>query len=220
MPTSLHDGSIGAALRPLVDFQKSAAGIATSKSAKKTSTDALEPTPVDGGTFCLSDQAKWLPKVGLLEPFSEHGTREIPCYYTDSGSAPGATRTPNLLIRRSPSGVLRRPQECIRPLAEWFRFHLCPRPSSVIHHEWLPTWLPAGALAAIGQPGHWPRRRPTHGAETPGWGMCTAGCRAGCGFGDGGWLALPPKRNGCLTPWGTNLGEGGDADSDASLCGR
>jgi hypothetical protein len=69
---------------------------------------------------------------------------------------PGGTRTPNLLIRRSPSGVPGRPQECIRPLAEWFRFHPCPRPSSVIHREWLPTWLPARALPAIWQHGHWP----------------------------------------------------------------
>jgi hypothetical protein len=80
-------------------------------------------------------------------------------------SAPGATRTPNLLIRRSSSGVHGCPHECIRPLAECFRFHRGPRPSSVIHREWLPTWLPGRAMPATWQQRSWLPRRPKYGAE-------------------------------------------------------
>jgi len=85
---------------------------------------------------------EWLPKVGLLEPFNEHGTRETPCYYMNFGSAPGATRTPNLLIRRSPSGVHRGPGVSIQTGTGGFGFHWSPAPSTPVQREWLPTWLP------------------------------------------------------------------------------
>ena len=60
-------------------------------------------------------------------------------------SAPGATRTPNLLIRRSPSRVHGCPQESMLLGTEGLRFHRRPQPSAAIHREWLPTWLPARA---------------------------------------------------------------------------
>ena len=48
----------------------------------------------------------------------------------------------NLLIRRSPSPVHRRPQPSTQPETQGFRFHQRPQPSTPVHTEWLPTWLP------------------------------------------------------------------------------
>ena len=45
---------------------------------------------------------------------------------------PGGTRTPNLLIRKSPSAV-----------------HRSPQPSTRIHTGWLPTWLPGTYIVNI-----------------------------------------------------------------------
>ena len=63
-------------------------------------------------------------------------------YYHAFYSTPGGTRTPNLLIRRSPSGVHSRPQPSTQPGTRGFRVHRRPQPSAAIHREWLPTWLP------------------------------------------------------------------------------
>ena len=91
---------------------------------------------------------EWLPQhdVGLSDA---PPARRNPRSRRDSGSAPGATRTPNLLIRRSPSGVRGRPVESRGPgaIGSWVRRR--PLPSSRVHREWLPTWLPAGALPAM-----------------------------------------------------------------------
>ena len=57
-------------------------------------------------------------------------------------STPGGTRTPNLLIRRSPNRVHGCPRESTRAGTTGFRVHWRPRPSTAAHREWLPTWLP------------------------------------------------------------------------------
>jgi len=56
-------------------------------------------------------------------------------------SAPGATRTPNLLIRRSPTGVHGRPRPSAEPGSAGFRVHRRPQRSGRIQCGWLPTWL-------------------------------------------------------------------------------
>ncbi len=61
------------------------------------------------------------------------------------------TRIPNLLIRRSPSAVHRRPQLSTHAGTKGFRFHRRPQPSTPVHSEWLPTWLPR--LTAIWEVG-------------------------------------------------------------------
>lgn len=57
-------------------------------------------------------------------------------------STSGGTRTTNLLIRRSPSPVHRRPQPSTQPETTGFRVHRRPHTSTAVHSEWLPTWLP------------------------------------------------------------------------------
>jgi hypothetical protein len=73
------------------------------------------------------------------------------CNYRGFSSAPGVTRTPNLLIRRSPSGVPGGPRPSRYGSATGFRFHQRPQPSAAVHRDWLPTWLPASALPASWQ---------------------------------------------------------------------
>jgi hypothetical protein len=60
----------------------------------------------------------------------------------DSVSTPGGTRTPNLLIRRPPSGVRECPSLSTESGANGSGLHICPQPSTGVHREWLPTWLP------------------------------------------------------------------------------
>lgn len=69
------------------------------------------------------------------------------CGRTLAGT-PGGTRNPNLLIRRSPSGVQARPQPSAEPETTGFRVHRRPRVSGRVHREWLPTWLPRGHRAS------------------------------------------------------------------------
>ncbi len=66
------------------------------------------------------------------------------------GSTPGGTRTPNLLIRRSPSGVHGRPQPSTQPRMKGLHVRGRPQPSTTVHSEWLPTWLPACHQRSVG----------------------------------------------------------------------
>jgi len=50
---------------------------------------------------------------------------------------------PNFLIRRSPRGVRGHPQPSIQPENRGSRFRQRPQPSTAVHTEWPPTWLPA-----------------------------------------------------------------------------
>jgi hypothetical protein len=59
-----------------------------------------------------------------------------------SPSMPGGTRTPNLLVRRSPSAVRGRPQPSTNAGTTDFRVHRHPCVSTLVHTERLPTWLP------------------------------------------------------------------------------
>ena len=81
------------------------------------------------------------PETGHEASNSAGGNRN-PCSHRGFVSAPGGTRTPNLLIRRSPSRVHGRPQPSTHAGTEGFRFHPCPQTSTDVHSEWLPTWLP------------------------------------------------------------------------------
>ena len=56
---------------------------------------------------------------------------------------PGGTRTPNLLIRRWPSGVRERPQPSTQSGVERFPLRRRPWMSEAVHRQWLPTWLPS-----------------------------------------------------------------------------
>jgi len=101
--------------------------------------------------------------ISRLSPNSSSSVEMV--IYQVFRSAPGATRTPNLLIRRSPSGAHGRPYPSIHGSAVGFRFHQCPLTTAAVHPEWLPTWLPARALPAMCQQRHWLPRRPTYRAE-------------------------------------------------------
>ena len=96
----------------------------------------------------------WLPRMApkrqkVQQPFDDRNPRSRRGF----GSTPGETRTPNLLIRRSPSGVHGCPQPYTQPETKGSRFHQRPQPSSLVHGEWLPTWLPSGhGLFAQGSP--------------------------------------------------------------------
>ena len=67
----------------------------------------------------------------------------IPLLVEGFCGTPGGTRTPGLLIRRSPSAVHSRPQASTQPQTKGFRFHRRPLVSTAVHSEWLPTWLPS-----------------------------------------------------------------------------
>jgi len=93
---------------------------------------------------------------------------EMPIYQALC-SAPGRTRTPNPLIRRSPNAVRRRPQPSIRPSTKGFQVHRRPYTTAAVHPGWLPTWLPAKALVSVVQQRRWlPRSHTWRGAS--GWG--------------------------------------------------
>jgi len=70
-------------------------------------------------------------------------------------STPGGTRTPNLLIRRWPSGVRGCPRGSTHPGTGDFPVHPRPYKTAAVHAE----WLPARASAAVVQPGRCPPRR-------------------------------------------------------------
>jgi hypothetical protein len=118
------------------------------------------------------------PGTPPIEPSSADPKREKPLRCKGFRGTPGGTRTLNLLIRRSPSGVHSRPQPSTQPETTGFRFHGCPQPSTPVHSGWLPTWLP-GEGHVLGAPwSSWP------GSGNGGGGMltpATAG-RAGCGW--------------------------------------
>jgi len=62
-------------------------------SANETSAHIVRAAP-------RSSDGRMAPKCRPARTHQRAQRREIPCYYKDFSSAPGATRTPNLLIRR------------------------------------------------------------------------------------------------------------------------
>ena len=92
--------------------------------------------------YTSSIRSRWVPRTGYL-PTGAASTQGIRRGFA---STPGKTRTPNLLIRRSPSAVHSRPQPSTHAGTKGFRFHGCPQPSTLVHSEWLPTWLPTHGL--------------------------------------------------------------------------
>ncbi len=94
-------------------------------------------------------------KVAEQDPIDQGRARHSPCSakpvrYKDSASTPGETRTPNLLIRRSPSRVRGCPQPSTHAGTDGLRVHQRPWPSTQVHREWLPTWLPKARAQTVG----------------------------------------------------------------------
>jgi hypothetical protein len=101
-----------------------------------------EPSAIRAsGSSSRLSTGDWRPVIEQ----SRHKRRK-PSNCKGSSSTPGATRTPNLLIRRFPSRVPGCPPPPIHGSETGFRFHQCPHTTAAVHPEWLPTWLPARAL--------------------------------------------------------------------------
>jgi hypothetical protein len=105
---------------------------------------------IDGG------RGEWLPNRQKVD---ESCTLKPPARRGFSG-APGATRTPNLLIRKSPKQLPWASTGVHTAGTMGFRVHRNPRLSGGIHREWLATWLPESALASVEQQRCWLPRRP------------------------------------------------------------